>query len=365
MRVDIVAEPVRFGRRETDADAPLRAHAAVRGEVSLDDGAVRAGAGRHAGRIFRDIEIDHAGILRDEFAIGADRRPGVADRLDRAAADVDGRGDGADSLVRPAVLLLVALCQNVDEPVDRDVRLGARHAIHRLDDRDVRLRIYIVGAHLEHFGFKVSATVLDMNLAAAVGIDRRRLRAARILGVDGDRAGVFDIQLCAVADRSDAHRADVGLRIDREVLALEVDVHRRLYIGIRDCRAECGQPCAGLDLGLAGSDLRILCKDKTSVFLPYAGVRVLGIARSFARDARGECGLCLFGHDRRTVNAFARRRIKRDVLDALARRRRRQPLGDFHLAREVLFAVLAGTVPKFVRQRAECLIHEFHIRRRR
>ena len=108
MRIDIVAVPVRFGRRETDADASLRAHAAVRGEIALDDGTVRTGSGRHAGCVFRDIKIDHAGILCDEFAIGANRRPRVADCLDRAAADVNGRGNGADGFIRTAVLVLVA-----------------------------------------------------------------------------------------------------------------------------------------------------------------------------------------------------------------------------------------------------------------
>ena len=365
VRVDIVAEPVRFGRRETDADAPLRAHAAVRGEIALDDGAVRASAGRHAGCIFRDIEIDHAGILRDEFTVGANRRPCIADRLDRATADVDGRGDGADSLVRPAVLLLVALCQDVDESVDRDVRLSARHAVHRLDDGDVRLAVFIVGTHREDFVLKIATAVPDMNLAAAVGIDGRRLGTALRLRVDGDRACVLNVQLCAVADRSDSNRTDVRFRMEGEIFAAQIDVHRGLYIGIGDRRAEHREPCTGLDQVLAGRDRCILRKDIGSIFLPHTGVRIFGIMPRFADDGRSECGLCLFGHDRCTVNAFARRRIKRDVLDALARRRRRQPLGDFHLAREVLFAVLAGPVPKFVRQRTECLLHEFHIRRRR
>ena len=117
-----------------------------------------------------------------------------------------------------------------------------------------------------------------MNLAAAVGIDRRRLRTARIFCIDGNRAGVLDIQLRPVADRSDAHRADIGLRIDREVLALEVNVYRGLYVGIRDCCAECGQPRTGLDLGLSRRDLRIFRKDVTSVFLTYTGIRIFDIS---------------------------------------------------------------------------------------
>ena len=117
-----------------------------------------------------------------------------------------------------------------------------------------------------------------MNLAAAVGIDRRRLRTARIFCINGNRAGVLDIQLRPVADRSDAHRADIGLRIDREVLALEIDVYRRLDIGIRDGSTERGQPCASLDLGLSRRDLRIFRKDVTSVFLTYTGIRIFDIS---------------------------------------------------------------------------------------
>ena len=64
-----------------------------------------------------------------------------------------------------------------------------------------------------------------MNLTAAVGVDRRRLGAARILCRDVDRTGIVDVQLRTVADRSDSHRADIRLRIDCEVLPFEIDVH--------------------------------------------------------------------------------------------------------------------------------------------
>ena len=65
------------------------------------------------------------------------------------------------------------------------------------------------------------------------------------------------------------------------------------------------------------------------------------------------------GRSRRTVNALAGILVKRDVFNALACRRRRKSFGDFYLARKIPLAVLVSAIPKFVRQCAERLIHEF------
>ena len=90
VRIDVVAEPVGAGGGKTDADASLCPHAAVRGEVALDDGAVCPCAYSNAVGALDDVDVDDAGILGDELTVGANRCPGVAPGQNTAAADVDG-----------------------------------------------------------------------------------------------------------------------------------------------------------------------------------------------------------------------------------------------------------------------------------
>ena len=230
-RIGIVSDPVRICRRETDGDAPLRAHAAVRDDVALDDGAVLAGTIGETVCALCDVKVDRAIVVRDKLAVGADRRPCTIDRPYRAAADVDGRGDGADRFVCAlSVCRIISVRKHIDKTVDGDVRLDTRHAVHRLDDGDVRL-IVAICTHLEHLVLKVIAAVGDMDRTAAVDEERRRLSIVRALRVDGDGAGVLDVYLRALTDGGDARRADIRLRLDGEVLSVQIDIERLSRIG--------------------------------------------------------------------------------------------------------------------------------------
>ena len=167
-RIGIVTDPVRVCRRKPDRNAPLRTHAAVRDDIAFDDGAIRASTVRETVSALCDVEIDRAIVVRYKLAVGADRRPCTVYSLDRAAADVDGRGNSADRFVRTlAICCVVSVREHVDKTVDGDVRFSARHAIHRLDDGDVRL-IVPVCTNLEHLVLKVAAAVGNMDRTAAV-----------------------------------------------------------------------------------------------------------------------------------------------------------------------------------------------------
>ena len=230
-RIGIVADPVRVCRRKPDGNTPLRAHAAVRDDISFEDCAVRASTVCETVGALCDVEVDRAVVVRDKLTVGADRRPCTIDSLNRAAADVDGRGDGADRFVRTlAVCCVISVREHIDETVDGDVRLNTRHTVHRLDDGDVRL-IVAVCTHLEHLVLKIAAAVSDMDRTAAVDKERRCLSIVRALRIDGDGTSVLDVNLGALTDGGDARRTDIRLRLDGEVLTAQIDIKRLSRIG--------------------------------------------------------------------------------------------------------------------------------------
>ena len=100
-------------------------------------------------------------------------------------------------------------------------------------------------------------------------------------------------------------------------------------------------------------DRRILGKAIRTVRLPHIGVDVLlirGRAEEAFRELRRRLSLCLRRID---IAALPRRRVKRDVLDALRCGRRRKTLGDGRFAREVALAARIRRVAELFREGVE------------
>ena len=91
--------------------------------------------------------------------------------------------------------------------------------------------------------------------------------------------------------------------------------------------------------------------------------------RFLARDGRRESRIRLIARrlNKRRIDiaALTTRLVERNVRDALARGRRRKPLGDLDLAREILLARRVRRVPELIRECIQRSAHEIHIRRLR
>ena len=86
------------------------------------------------------------------------------------------------------------------------------------------------------------------------------------------------------------------------------------------------------------------------------------LIRSRAQNTRREYRLCLSVLCRRIdIAALATHLAERNILDALARSRRRQAFGDLRLAGEVSLACRIGRVPELVGERIERIVHQLLI----
>ena len=341
-RIGIVADPVRVCRRETDADAPLRAHAAVRDNITLDDGAIRACAVRKAVRTLRDVEVDRAVVVRNELAVGADCRPGTARRLDRTAADVDGRGDGADGFVRTLAVWIGAVCKEIDKTVDRDVRLCAIKTVHCLDDSGACL-LLANGAQCEHLVLKIFTAVFNMDGAAAIGKERGGVQAPCVHPFDGDCTGIPHMDSAALADGADADDSIRSSRFDGQFLSFEIDIERLCGVDVRDGRGVRGCPRSADHLvRIICTDDSVLGKNVFAVRFADAGVHVWSVMQEVICDGGVERCSSLRGRRidgrRIDITALTCRFVERNILKTLTCRGRCQPLSNGHLASEVALA---------------------------
>ena len=109
-------------------------------------------------------------------------------------------------------------------------------------------------------------------------------------------------------------------------------------------------------------DGRVLGKAIGAIRLLDVRIDILLVGR--AKEAFRELRRCLPLRLRRIgIAALTGRRIECNVLNALACGRRGKPLGNFHLAEEVLLAARIRRVVEFFRERVKCCTHEVHIRR--
>ena len=173
-----------------------------------------------------------------------------------------------------------------------------------------------------------------MDRAAAVDEECRRISGARALRIDGNRAGVLDIDLRACTDGRNACRADVRRSPDGEIPAIQIDIQRNQRIGVRDRRADLAQPAPSLDDILAARDGRILREDVLPIRLANAGVYIGSVMYLPARDARRKICIRLLARrlNQRCIEIFspARRLIKRDIFEPLSHRSARQTFGNLH-----------------------------------
>ena len=201
-----------------------------------------------------------------------------------------------------------------------------------------------------------------MDRAAGVDKERRRLSVVRALRIDGNRTGILDMNLRALADRRDARRADVGLRLDRKVFAVQVDIQRLPLIDGRDRGADIAHPCARYNQILAGRDRGVLREDISTIRLANTGIHIWSIMCFLSRDGCGKLRSSLGSRrlNKRCINiaALARSHIKGDVLKTLARSRGRQPFSNLHLAREVPLTRRISRVPKLVGKGIERCVYE-------
>ena len=360
--IGIVADPVRLLRRETDGDAPLRTHAAVRDDVALKDGTILPGTVGKPVRTFRNVEVDRTIVVRCELAIGANRRPRAACCADGAAANVDARGYGADALVCSLAVRIGAVREDVDKTVNRDVRLNARCSIHRLDDG--RAGFLLAGrAQREHLVLEIVSAVPDMDGAAAVDIEGGGVEAARIRPSDGNGTGVLHIDPAVLADRGDADDRSIALCFDRQFLAFEVNVKRLCGIDIRDRRGCRGCPWSAVHI------LRIICTDRCifredvrAVRLADAGICIEDVMYLIACDGCGEIRLHLFARRRDEgridIASSSRRRIERNVLKTFAHSRRRQTFGNLYLSCEIALICRIACILELAGKGVERLAHK-------
>ena len=187
----------------------------------------------------------------------------------------------------------------------------------------------------------------------------------RALRIDRDSAGVLDIDFRNLANRRDACRADIRLRVDGKIFSIQIDVQRRILVGVRDSCANLTHPCTSIDHLLSRCNRRILVEDVFAVRLANAGVQVLDIADFFICYGRGELRLGLRHRrlDQRCIGiaASARRSVKRDIPNALRCGRRSKPLSNFHLAAQALLAVLIRCIIELVREGVQRRTHEILI----
>ena len=355
--VGVAADPVRVCRRKPDGDAPLRAHAAVRDDIALKDGTILARAVREAVRALRDVEVDRAIVVRIHFSVSADCRPSVARRADRAAADVDARGDGADALVRAKAARICAVGEEIDETVDRDVRLGAVESVHRLDDGGTRFFL-TDRAQCEHLVFQIVAAVFNMDRASAIGKEGGGVQAARVLSSNGNRTRILDIDLCILLGRGNAcHRLVRRRHIQCQLLAAHINVERLRRIRVRDGGRNVRRVWPSVyGLRAVRRDHRVLCEHVIPIASANTARSIDSIMRGIARDGLRKVRHALL-MCRLVDIALPVCRIERDVLQSLARCRGRQTFGDLRLAREVVLAVHEGGIVELVSERVERRLH--------
>ena len=70
-----------------------------------------------------------------------------------------------------------------------------------------------------------------MDCSAAVDKERRRLPVVCALRIDGNGAGVLDVDLGAPTNGRDSRRADIRRGLDGEILTIQIDIERLSHIG--------------------------------------------------------------------------------------------------------------------------------------
>ena len=208
-----------------------------------------------------------------------------------------------------------------------------------------------------------------MDRTAAVGEERGGIKAARIRSVDSNRAGIFHIDLTALADCTNTNDSIFSCRFNCHFLAVEIDIERLCGIDVRDGGSVLDCPWSAYHLvRIIRTNYGILGKHIVPVALANAGIRVRSIMRFVTRDGCGELRIRLggrrIGGRRIDIAALSARPIECDILDTLTGGRGRQALGDLRLAREISLSRRIGGVPELVGERIERRTDEVLVRRR-